>query len=380
MSDLLKQSIADAKAVRETALANAKSFLEEQFAAEMKNMFASKLAEEMNETEIAEELGTSAIGGDDSNVASSQKPVGPSALASKTSTDTSGKGIDIVNEEEETVNDEETVNEEEEVDVDVDGDDDEDVDISSDELDEILAELSGEIAEEQVSEEQVAEEQVSEGELDEEIDLDEILAELEREEAGAAAPQVPQVPQAPQDPADPSEPEVPQAPAEPVANDEEVPAVPNPMEESEVTQDEMAEALIAINEENDRLKTDLSEHVKTIKYLKSVLSETNLLNAKLLFTNKLFKGKSLSENQKMKVINTFDLTKNIREVKLAYTVLAESFNSGASVVNKKTNTTAQSITEGLASKPVKSTKPELIVETKVSDMQSRFQKLAGITK
>lgn len=370
MSDLLKQSIADAKAVRETALANAKSFLEEQFAAEMKNMFASKLAEEMNETEIAEELGTSAIGGDDSNMASSQKPVGPSALAHKTSTDTSGKGTEIVNEEEMCGDEEEeTVNEEEEMDINVgDDEEDDDVDISSDELDEILAELSGEIAEEQVSEEQF-----SEGELDEEIDLDEILAELEREEANAAAPEAPVAPEAaPED-------EVPQAPA-PQAPEDEVPPVPNPMEEAEVTQDEMAEALIAINEENDRLKSDLSEHVKTIKYLKSVLSETNLLNAKLLYTNKLFKGKSLTENQKMKVINTFDLTKNIREVKLAYTVLAESFNSGASVVKKKTNTTAQSITEGLASKPVKSTKPDLIVETKVSDMQSRFQKLAGITK
>ena len=36
MSDLLKQSIADAKAVRETAIANAKTFLEENFAKSMK--------------------------------------------------------------------------------------------------------------------------------------------------------------------------------------------------------------------------------------------------------------------------------------------------------------------------------------------------------
>jgi acid phosphatase family membrane protein YuiD len=48
MSDLLKESIADAKAVRETALANA-NFLEENFAASMKEMFAEKLKEEMAE-------------------------------------------------------------------------------------------------------------------------------------------------------------------------------------------------------------------------------------------------------------------------------------------------------------------------------------------
>ena len=142
----------------------------------------------------------------------------------------------------------------------------------------------------------------------------------------------------------------------------------------------MADALVAINDENDELKSELSEHIKTVKYLKGVLSETNLLNAKLLYTNKLFRGRSLSENQKLKVIDTFDLTKSIREVKLAYSVLAESFSSGASVASKKTNATAQSITEGLASKAVKSTKPDLIVETKVNDMAQRFQKLAGIVK
>jgi hypothetical protein len=66
---------------------------------------------------------------------------------------------------------------------------------------------------------------------------------------------------------------------------------------------------------------------------------------------------------------------------LAYTVLAESFNSGASVVKKKTNTTAQAITEGLASKPVSSTKPDsTIVEPQAEVMTSRFQKLAGIKK
>jgi hypothetical protein len=115
--------------------------------------------------------------------------------------------------------------------------------------------------------------------------------------------------------------------------------------------------------------------------MKGVLSETNLLNAKLLYTNKLFKGKSLTEDQKLKIINTFDLTRNIREVKLAYTVLAESFNSGASVVKKKTNTTAHTITEGLASKQVSSTKPvSTIVEPHADEMTSRFQKLAGIKK
>jgi len=129
------------------------------------------------------------------------------------------------------------------------------------------------------------------------------------------------------------------------------------------------------------LKNQLKEHQDTVKYLKGVLEETNLLNAKLLYTNKIFKGKNLTEDQKLKVINTFDLTKTLREIKLAYTVLAESFNAGGSVAKKKSNATVSTITEGLASKPVSSTKPDsTIVEPQADVMASRFQKLAGIKK
>ena len=72
MSDLLKESIADAKAVRETAIANAKTFLEENFAKSMKEMFAEKLKEEMTdeptaEDQVDENLSTSKIGGEKGN-------------------------------------------------------------------------------------------------------------------------------------------------------------------------------------------------------------------------------------------------------------------------------------------------------------------------
>jgi hypothetical protein len=206
------------------------------------------------------------------------------------------------------------------------------------------------------------------------INLDELLAELEAEDPSALAPAPAPAPVAPdaQAPVD----QVPAAPA---------PAqVPSPSEggyADEVSTEEMAEALVAINEENESLRKQLAESLRTVKYMRGVLSETNLLNAKLLYTNKLFKGKSLTEDQKLRIINTFDLTKNIREVKLAYTVLAESNNSGASVVKKKTNTTAHTITEGLASKQVSSTRPvSTIVEPQADEMTSRFQKLAGIKK
>ena len=372
MSDLLKESIADAKAVRETALANAKTFLEENFAASMKEMFASKLKEEMaeeaegeegdEEGKIEEKLASSGIGKDDSNIASKQHPVKPSTSANKTSTQTSGEGPEVVKLEEE-----------------------EGTEVTSEELDEILAELESEVVNEAEKEEDEKEEkeEVKESADEEAVNLDELLAELEEEEAAPAPAAVPSPAPVPAPaPAPAADAAVPPAPVTPPA-----PApgqVPSPAEEGtegEVTAEEMAEALVAINEENESLKAQLGEYEKTVKYLKGVLNETNLLNAKLLYTNKLFKGKNLTEDQKLKVINTFDLTKSIREVKLAYTVLAESINGGVSVAKKKTNATAQTITEGLASKPVSSTKPEAtIVEPQAEEMASRFKKLAGIKK
>lgn len=355
MSDLLKESIADAKAVRETALANAKTFLEESFANSMKEMFADKLKEEMaeegaeEEAKIEEKLGSSNIGKDDGLTAKTTKPVKPSPVSNKNTTAAGKQEFDAKLEEEAAV--------------------EEGTEVTSEELDEILAELETEVSEKTEADEEASSEKGDD--VDESINLDELLAELEAEDSAAPAPAP-----APVDPAAP-------APVDPAA---QVPAAPAPAQvpspsEGEVTAEEMAEALVAINEENESLKKQLSEALSTVKFMKGVLSETNLLNAKLLYTNKLFKGKSLTEDQKLKIINTFDLTKNIREVKLAYTVLAESFNSGASVVKKKTNTTAQAITEGLASKPVSSTKPDsTIVEPQAEVMTSRFQKLAGIKK
>ena len=103
------------------------------------------------------------------------------------------------------------------------------------------------------------------------------------------------------------------------------------------------------------------------------------MNAKLLYTNKLFKQYNMSNTQKMKVVENFDLTTNVREVKLTYAIMAESFNLGGSVVKRK-NTTATTITEGLASKAVASTKPPQQIVGGGNKMAERFKTLAGITK
>lgn len=125
------------------------------------------------------------------------------------------------------------------------------------------------------------------------------------------------------------------------------------------------------------MKKSLKEAYDTIISLRGTINEVNLLNAKLLFANKLFRAHNLTNEQKVKIIETLDRTKSVREVKLVYSTLAENLRVGS--IGK---TSKKSITEGMASKVVKSTKPttpKQVISESV-DFSARFKKLAGIIK
>ena len=141
--------------------------------------------------------------------------------------------------------------------------------------------------------------------------------------------------------------------------------------------DEEGEDAEAQAEAISKLRSELGEHRKVVKYLRGKLNEVNLLNAKLLFTNKLFRAHGLTNEQKLKVVETFDRATNLREVKLVFATLAESFGS------KRANaSTPKPIKEskGQASKATASTKPKSApkVIEEGFDMKQRFQKLANI--
>jgi hypothetical protein len=131
-------------------------------------------------------------------------------------------------------------------------------------------------------------------------------------------------------------------------------------------------------EENAFLKKQINEAEDVIRYVKGQLNEVNLLNAKLLYTNKLFKQYNMSNEHKMRIVEMFDLAKNVREVKLTYANITESLNFGGTEVKKKVQTASsiQSITEGLASGVVASTKPKAIITE--GKFASRMKQLAGI--
>ena len=150
-------------------------------------------------------------------------------------------------------------------------------------------------------------------------------------------------------------------------------------DDKEVDEDiDLDEVLAALSEEEDEdekkdevkeLKSDLEEHRSVIETLREKLNEVNLLNAKLLFTNKLFRKHGLNNEQKMKVVEQFDRASNLREVKLVYSTLGESFGARKNEINES---------KGAASKPIASTKSEKEVITESNDLRDRFKKLANL--
>jgi len=273
MKDLLKEAIADAKAVRETALANAKLALEEAFTPRLQSMLSTKLAEEMEDDEMPEE----------EEMEVEKDPEMDSEME----------------DEEMPAEDEEPVSEDDDLD-----------------LDEIIRELEGADDEESMYEGEEGEHAMEEE--DEDVDINEIIRSLREED-----------------------------------------------------EDEEEEEEMATEEAEMEDSKELDEAYNVIRFLKDKINEVNLLNAKLLYSNKLFRNFTLNENQKMKVIENFDRAYSLREVKLVYSTLAESF---------KFPGTRKIVKESFASKPIASTKPGKRVISEGAELASRFKKLAGLSK
>jgi hypothetical protein len=330
-SDLLKEAIADAKAVRETALANAKIALQEQFAPRIQSMLSAKLAEELEDEEVAADL---EAGAEDIEAGAEELEAGADA----------GQDVGDLS-----------------IDADGDGEFDE-FDIMSQEP------IAGEEemgAEAGMEGEEAAPDAEYEDSMEEDLNLEEILRELEM-------------------PADDMEAEAGMEAEEPVAEgyghdeedvveeniDEIIEAILRETEEAEDSSD-----VSQLEEENAELKEELEEAYSTVKQLKSVINEVNLLNAKLLYTNKLFRNFELNESQKMKVIENFDRAANTREAKLVFATLAESFNKPKLTPKRKM------VKESIASKPVATTAPSKETTQILSEgfeMANRWKKLAGL--
>jgi hypothetical protein len=357
MTDLLKEAIADAKAVREVALANAKLALEEAFTPRLQSMLATKLSEEaegdeemheeeemMDEEEMGHESEMDETYDEESSVEEGD--------------DMEMEEESYMTEEDEEEMPEEPAEEEEEVSFD---DEEESMEEGEDEeIDEDLMEIIRQLEEELYSSEigkgdnkqpsasasddhtemkkeklvqmvnEEEDEEMYEGEDEDDVDIQEIIRALREEE------------------------------------EEEM------HEEEEELHEEEEEEMHEEEEEK------LQEAYAVIQFLREKLNEVNLLNSKLLFSNKLFRSHSLTESQKMTVIENFDRAGSLREVKLVYATLAESLKGQSS---KKPSAPKRSLKESfnrVASKPQASTRPSKKILTESNQVADRFKKLAGL--
>ena len=327
MGDILKEAIADAKAVRETALENAKMALEEAFTPQIKSMLSAKLKEDDMDDEPEE--------------------------GSYSEDDEMGD-----DEPEEGYHEDDEMGDDEPEEGMHDEGDEEDMEEENLDLEAIIKELEDELSEgEEDDEEEVEEstetsdEPVSEGEeeIEEEYEIDE--AALTEED-------------------DDDEDKV----EEELDKSSDIGKGDNNRGSTDASSG-IGTGKTGMKESSE-LEAELKEYKEAVSFLKDKLHEVNILNAKLLFTNKLFKQYSLDNNQKLKVVETFDRAQTTREIKLVFSTLAEQFNDNTSIVTKK------SISES-ASAPVASTKPSPEAKKVISEevqVADRFRKLAGLIK
>ena len=417
-SKLLKEAIADAKAVKETALANAKIALEEAFTPRLQSILSQKMraeaeAEDMDAEKVDEELTSTGIGsksGNNTTVTPGANPkydamtdlsVGVKKDSGKPEqAGTDYKKVADISEEENPFAQDDTM-----------ASDDKDAEIA--ELKARLAELEGENGEETEEnpfaqaegEDEMGMDDMgmdsemgddsmdmgsdmgSDEESEDDMDLEAIIRELEAQLGDDDQEEVPSEEGSMyENLADGSEAgtdkgETPkvvvtnEAEEDDKEDDKEVVDLEEILREMEADMKDDKEKVDEAEEAEEKEK-ELNEAYKVIKSLQKTINEVNLLNAKLLFANKLFRAHNMTNEQKVKVIETLDRTNSVREVKLVYSTLAENFKYSSNKSTKK------SISEGIASKVTKSTKPaqakQVIAEN--TNFSDRFKKLAGIIK
>ena len=380
MDDLLREAIADAKAVRETALENAKIALEEAFTPRLQSMLSKKIATEMEDSEDSEEEMNREMAEEEAEEMEAEE------MMDAEERDDSEMGAEEMkmDADEMEVEDEEAPEE-----VEMDAEEMEDAEETShdaeemedkeeeDELDleSVLAELEADLNEEE-EEDEIDESEKSDKDEEEKVDENDVSSDIGKSDnkvnpkandSSATGAQGP-------------EGEGKDEPAGNELDDHEV-VKEEEEKEDEVEEDiDLDEVLKALSEEEDaedeadkveELKKEITETRNVVKFMRAKLNEVNLLNAKLLFSNKLFRAFGLNNNQKLKVVENFDRTKNLREVKLVYATLAESFKSPKKL--------SESVSKGSSSKPVASTKPaNEEVLTEGNELKARFKKLANI--
>ena len=376
MDDLLREAIADAKAVRETALENAKIALEEAFTPRLQSMLSKKIQAEMEDSEDGEEM--EEMEAPEEEEMEAEEGMHGDAEEMEDAEAEEMKDAEEMEDEEEGVYEEED-NEDNEERNEVEDKEEEEDEVSEEEemededdldLESVLAELEADLTEEEDADEEEKVDEVEDKDEEEKVDENDVSSEIgsgdnkvkpeanDSSKTGAQGP------------------EGEGSDKESGKEDDNLEVVDDLVESEDLDLDEVLKALTEEEDAEDEadkveeLQAELKETREVVQFMRDKLNEVNLLNAKLLFSNKLFRAYGLNNNQKLKVVETFDRTKNLREVKLVYATLAESFKRPSSKIVES---------KGSSSKPVRSTKPaKQEVLSEGQELRNRFKKLANI--
>jgi len=359
MENIYQQAIADAKALRASAMANAKAALQEAFEPKIQEIVRMKLSEELDETveELEEKVEEMEEGYKEEGIEEGYDEMEEgeehldeagldeiiAELEALSEGDDEKHGLEEAKDEEKEEEDEEGEEEEEE-----EGEEGEEegeealddetkiIDITLGDLKQVLQSLQAQQADmgldagaEMGGEEATDDAEAIDASDEESVSLDEILAQLEEEgmqdsEPGYAAGQ--QVPE---------------------------------IEEGKKKHDD---------KEKKKVEKELEEAKATIAQLQESFNEINLLNAKLLYMNKLFKAKSLNESQKIQVVKAFDKATSVKEVKNTYEILKENMTAKSKSQLKESY--------GFASKPAGVSPTNNVIDS--DPFVNRWQKLAGL--
>ena len=400
--DLLKEAIADAKAVKETAIVNAKAALEEAFTPYLKEKLAAKLAEmdeedEGKETMEEADLTHDTYGKIDLTVDdySDDYPKNKTSIAKYGDDETKKMGGGTVSEEEEMdeMDLEELLRELDDMEENINGTDVKDTDKELGDHGNIVAIDEAEEAEEEEYTDEDAD--GIEDSEDEEIDIENMdesdlksfiesviadmvaAGELEGGHEGMEGEEGEEHAEPDADNmGGPSDHDADNAYMEGKGINErkkyggnkgDVPA--SKRGDKKDTADE--EGVEDYKKKLKEMKEELDEAYNALTTIKTELQEVNLFNAKLLYTNKIFKAKNLTESQKVKVLAAFDKAASVKEAKLVFETLSEGMKETKKTVN-------ESMLRGSASKPAGVAAKAPILE--VNDQFSRWQTLAGIKK
>ena len=435
--DLFKQAIADAKSIREAAIANAKLALEESLTPQLKELLAQRLAEMeeeeapaavISEEETVEEELVVEEATEEAEEETLEEAIGPDGLVEVEAEEEEGEGEEAAGEEGEAEGEE--AGEEE-----AEGDSEESEDEAGEEevgemSVEDLKDLIRDVLMQVMGDEETAQEDELEAgaedmeaddmtaatddtiEVTEEINIDELMAELAQITDPAAAPAADAHGNLEEE-----EQQLDEVGSEAIAKVLEalgpkaidllakaaealqtspegiltgmlvlggvagigplVKLINATAELGQAAFNKVVKSLSSkqteeVTYETPMMSAELDEALSTIETLRNELNETNLLNAKLLYVNKVFKANNLTESQKANVIASFDKAETVKEVKLVYETVSENATAtGKKEVVREAKGFASAATGS-------STKPAVIAEANAAVL--RMQKLAGIIK